>query len=66
MLERFASAQMAHFAAHGLLRFDGRVPDDVNEQFLDEAGRMTTPATGEDAQTAMESQSCADARQPHS
>ena len=54
MLERFTSAQMAHFAAHGLLRFDGRVPEDVNEQFLDEAGRMTTPAPGEDAQTAMD------------
>ena len=48
MLERFSSVQMAHFAAHGLLRFDGRVPADINEQFLDEAGRLKTPAPGQD------------------
>ena len=48
MLERFGSVQMAHFAAHGLLRFDGRVPADINEQFLDEAGRLKTPAPGQD------------------
>ena len=38
MLERLNSNQMATFAACGFLRFDGRVPDAINEQFIDEAG----------------------------
>ncbi len=46
MLERLNSRQMASFAARGLLRFDGKVPTDINEQFLDEAGRPPTPAPG--------------------
>ena len=44
MIEPLNSMQMATFAAHGLLRFDGRVDADINEQFLDEAGRFETPA----------------------
>ena len=54
MLERLSSAQMASFAARGFLRFDGRVPAEVNEQFLDEAGRLQTPAPGDDPQTVLE------------
>ena len=38
MLERLNSKQMASFAARGLLRFDGRVPKDINGLFIDEAG----------------------------
>ena len=44
---------MATFVARGLLRFDGRVPDAVNAQFLDEAGRVRPPAPGADAQSAL-------------
>ena len=38
MIERLNTRQMASFAARGFLRFDGRVPDPVNAQFMDEAG----------------------------
>ena len=55
MIERLTSAQMATFAAHGLIRFDGRVPADVNRQFLDEAGRLRAPTAGEDPQSVLES-----------
>jgi len=34
------SAQMATFVARGFLRFDAVVPDAINAQFLDEAGRV--------------------------
>jgi hypothetical protein len=34
-----SSAQMATFVARGFLRFDAAVPNDINERFLDEAGR---------------------------
>jgi hypothetical protein len=40
------SAAMASFVARGFLRFDALVPEDVNEQFLDEVGRPPE-ATGE-------------------
>ena len=40
------SRQMASFVARGFLRFDAAVPDDINRQFLDEAGRPPE-ATGE-------------------
>ncbi|MDA0978990.1 MAG: phytanoyl-CoA dioxygenase family protein [Proteobacteria bacterium] len=33
-----SSTDMAHFAARGFLRFDGIVPADINQQFLDEVG----------------------------
>ena len=32
------SREMATFAADGLLRLDGIVPDSINQQFLAEAG----------------------------
>lgn len=54
MLERLASTQMASFAARGLLRFDGRVPADINEQFLDEAGRLRTPTADTEPQSVLE------------
>lgn len=54
MIERLDSMQMARFAAQGVLRFDGRVPDAVNDQFMDEAGRLETPASGEDPETLLE------------
>tara|TARA_B100000929_G_scaffold97245_1_gene76244 strand:- start:105 stop:1061 length:957 start_codon:yes stop_codon:yes gene_type:complete len=41
------SREMAAFAADGLLRFDGVVPDLINQQFLAEAGRVDNP-NGED------------------
>ncbi len=34
------SRQMATFAARGFLRFDAAVPDAINQQFMDEAGRF--------------------------
>ena len=37
------SREMAEFAAEGLLRFDGIVPDVINQQFLAEAGSVDTP-----------------------
>ena len=51
---RLDSRQMASFAARGFLRFDGRVPGEVNEQFLDEAGRLATPAPGADPAAVIE------------
>ena len=53
MVELLTSRQMATFAARGFLRFDGRVPDAVNAQFLDAAGRLQTPAPGADPQSAL-------------
>ena len=40
------SRQMASFVSRGFLRFDAVVPDEINRQFLDEAGRAPE-ATGE-------------------
>ncbi|HTO57227.1 MAG TPA: hypothetical protein VMJ74_05505, partial [Pseudomonadales bacterium] len=37
------SRQMATFVARGFLRFDAVVPDDINQQFLDEVGRPPQP-----------------------
>ena len=54
MLERLTTCQMASFAARGFLRFDGRVPADINEQFLDDAGRLATPAADEEPQSVLE------------
>ena len=48
---RLDSRQMASFAARGLLRFDGRVPADVNAQFLEEAGHLVTPDPGAPAKS---------------
>jgi hypothetical protein len=39
-LPLLSSLQMARFAARGFLRFDAAVPDDINIQFLAEAGQM--------------------------
>jgi len=39
-LPLLSSLQMARFAARGFLRFDAAVPDDINGQFLAEAGQM--------------------------
>ncbi len=41
------SAQMATFVARGFLRFDGVVPQDINDQFLAEAGEMPPPTAGQ-------------------
>ena len=35
---RLTTRQMALFAARGFLRFDGLVPDELNDAFLDEIG----------------------------
>ena len=51
---RLDSRQMAAFAARGFLRFDGRVPAEVNGQFLDEAGRLATPSPGADPADVLE------------
>src|SRR3954447_173196 len=37
------SQQMATFVARGFLRFDAVVPDEINQQFLDEVGRPPQP-----------------------
>ena len=49
---RLNSRQMASFAARGFLRFDGRVPAALNEQFLNEAGRPAPAPPGEDGESA--------------
>ena len=45
-----SSAQMASFVARGFLRFDAAVPEDINQQFLDEVGRA--PQRGESVRKA--------------
>jgi hypothetical protein len=43
MVDRAAlltSHQMASFVAKGYLRFDGLVPDDINRQFIEDAGEL--------------------------
>ena len=52
-LDRLNSVAMATFAARGFLRFDGRVPADVNARFMDEAGRLEVPSPDADARSAM-------------
>jgi hypothetical protein len=42
-----SSKQMASFVARGFLRFDAAVPDDINAQFLDEAGRVAEARPGQ-------------------
>ena len=37
---------MARFVARGFLRFDGVVPDEINAQFLEEAGQASYPQPG--------------------
>ena len=37
------SGQMASFVARGYLRFEAAVPDEINQQFLDEVGRPPQP-----------------------
>lgn len=37
------SRQMAEFVARGVLRFDAAIPDDINQAFIDAAGRLDTP-----------------------
>lgn len=39
-----STAQMAHFAARGFLRFDAVVPTDINEQFLADIARASPAA----------------------
>jgi len=38
--------QMASFVARGFLRFDAAVPDDINRQFMREAGEAPEPEAG--------------------
>lgn len=45
-LPLLSSAQMATFVARGFLRFDGVVPQDINDQFMTEAGEMAQPGDG--------------------
>jgi hypothetical protein len=40
------SAQMASFVARGFLRFDAAVPDDINRQFMAEAGEIPEAEAG--------------------
>ena len=42
-----SSKQMASFVARGFLRFDAAVPDDINAQFLEEAGRVAEVRPGQ-------------------
>jgi len=42
-----SSAQMARFVARGFLRFDAVVPEDINAQFMAEAGEVAEPKPGE-------------------
>jgi len=44
--------QMARFVARGFLRFDAAVPDDVNEQFVAEAGQPPEAAPGQKLRVA--------------
>ncbi len=46
--------QMARFAARGYLRFDGIVPDDINEQFIAEAGHVEPPSAGRGRRATMQ------------
>ena len=41
------SLEMARFVARGFLRFDGVVPDEINAQFLSEAGEADYPKPGQ-------------------
>lgn len=45
-LPLLSALDMASFAARGFLRLDGVVPDDINAQFLDEAGTPPGPEEG--------------------
>lgn len=45
-LPLLTSAQMATFTARGFLRFDAVVPQDINDQFMDEAGRIREAEDG--------------------
>ncbi len=40
MTKLLSSEQMASFAARGFLRFDGIVPDEINQQFLSDVGHV--------------------------
>ena len=40
-MQRLSTAQMASFAARGFLRFDGIVPQHINQQFLDDIGEAS-------------------------
>ena len=44
---KLCSQQMAHFVARGFIRFDGIVPDDINQQFLREVGQVGPSTTGD-------------------
>ncbi|MFI4975867.1 MAG: phytanoyl-CoA dioxygenase family protein [Caulobacterales bacterium] len=45
-LPLLTSAQMASFAARGFLRFDAVVPEEINAQFMAEAGEVREPGAG--------------------
>jgi hypothetical protein len=45
-LPLLSSAQMASFVARGFLRFDAAVPDDINDQFMTEAGAFPEAEEG--------------------
>jgi hypothetical protein len=45
-LPLLSSVQMASFVARGFLRFDAAVPDDINAQFIAEAGEMAEAGDG--------------------
>ena len=36
MDHRLTTEEMAHFVAEGFLRFDGLIPDDINERIVEE------------------------------
>lgn len=48
-IEKLNSRQMAEFVARGVLRFDGRVPDDINDRFIVEGNFTDTPGVGPEA-----------------
>ena len=46
-LPLLSSLDMARFTARGFLRFDGVVPEEINAQFLAEAGEADYPKPGQ-------------------
>ena len=46
-LPLLSAHQMARFVAQGFLRFDGAVPQDINDQFLTEMGDIAEPQPGQ-------------------
>ena len=46
-LPLLSAEQMASFVARGFLRFDGVVPDEINQQFMDAIGEIAPAVPGQ-------------------